>query len=242
MAYAAADVDHLLELADAITAELDRTGRVAWAEEESESLRARWHGPPDPLKAWWKLRDSRSLKGSARGVAQEVAAWRERRAQSLDQPVRTVLPDLALQAMAHRPPANAAALPKVRGMEGRQLKPAVTAELLEAVERGRSLPVSELVLPPADDVPKELRAPVALVMAWIAQLARDERIDASLLATRSDVAAFLRAEGGSRLGHGWRRDLVAAPLRALVEGRAALGFDGAGGLVLEERSGRPFGA
>lgn len=240
LAYAAADVDHLLALADAIDGELDRTARRQWAEEECESLRSRPHGPPDPLKAWWKLRDARSLKGSARGVAQELAAWRELRAQSVDQPVRSVLPDLALQAIAHRPPTSAAALLKIRGMEGRHLKPAVSAQILEAVERGRTLPASELCLPPADEVPKELRAPVALVMAWIAQLARDQRIDASLLATRSDVAIFLRGEGASRLDHGWRHDFVAGPLRGLVEGRAALSFDGAGSLVLEERSGRPF--
>jgi ribonuclease D len=240
LAYAAADVDHLLGLADAITAELDRNHRRLWAEEESESLRSRPHGPPDPLKAWWKLRDARSLKGPARGVAQEVAAWRERRAQVVDQPVRSVLPDLALQAIAHRPPATPTALQRIRGMEGRHLKPAVSAEVLAAVERGRSLPASALCLPPADDVPKELRAAVALVMAWIAQLARDERIDPSLLATRSDVASFLRPDGGSRLARGWRNELVAGPLRALVEGRAALSFDGSGGLALEERSGRPF--
>ena len=240
VAYAAADVDHLLALADAITADLDRSGRRQWADEECESLRSRPHGPPDPLKAWWKLRDARSLKGAARGVAQEVAAWRELRAQAVDQPVRTVLPDLAVQAIAHRPPANPAALQRVRGMEGRHLKPAVSAEVIAAVERGRALEASALCVPPADEVPKDQRAAVALVMAWIAQLARDERIDATLLATRSDVATFLRSEPGSRLVHGWRHDLVAGPLLALVEGRAALGFDGAGGLVLEERSGRAF--
>lgn len=238
LSYAAADVDRLLELADAIGADLDRSGRRQWAEEECESLRARVHGPGDPLRAWWKLRDARSLKGPARGVAQEVAAWRERRAQTVDLPVRSVLPDLAVQAIAHRPPPDAGALMRIRGLEGRHLKPAVAAEVLAAVERGRALPASELRLPPADEVPKDLRAPVALVMAWIAQLARDERIDASLLATRGDVAAFLRADGGSRLDHGWRRDLVAEPIRALVGGRAALAFDRAGGLVLEARSGR----
>jgi ribonuclease D len=238
LSYAAADVDRLLELADAINADLDRTGRRQWAEEECESLRGRAHGPTDPLRAWWKLRDARSLKGQARGVAQEVAAWRERRAQTVDLPVRTVLPDLAVQAIAHRPPADVGALTRIRGLEGRHLKPAVAAEVLAAAERGRALPASELRLPPADEVPKELRAPVALVMAWIGQLARNERIDASLLATRGDVAAFLRTDGGSRLDHGWRRDLVAGPIRALVEGRAALAFDRAGGLVLEARSGR----
>jgi ribonuclease D len=240
LAYAAADVDHLLPLVDTLSAQLERSGRLGWAEEECESLRSRPHGPTDPDKAWWKLRDSRSLKGPARGVAQELAAWRERRAQMVDQPIRSVLPDLAVQAIAHRPPASAGALSHMRGLEGRHLRPAVIAEILDAVERGRKLPASELRLPPADEVPKEMRAPVALVMAWIAQLARNEHLDASLLATRSDVATFLRSEGESRLAHGWRNALVAGPIRALVEGRAALTFDGAGGLVLEERSGRPL--
>lgn len=239
-AYAAADVEHLLSLADAITADLDRSGRRQWAEQECEQLRLRAHGPGDPRKAWWKLRDARSLKGPARGVAQEVAAWRERRAQEVDQPVRSVLPDLAVQAIAHRPPATTGALLRIRGLEGRHLKAAVAEEIMAAVERGRKLPVAELCLPPADEVPKELRAPVSLVMAWIAQLARDERIDASLLATRSDVATFLRHGSGSRLSRGWRAELVAEPVRALVEGRAALGFDSNGSLVLEERSGRPL--
>lgn len=241
VSYAASDVDRLLDLADAIVDDLDRAGRRPWAEEECESLRARPHGPPDPRRAWWKLRDARSLKGHARGVAQEVAAWRERRAQTVDVPVRTVLPDLAVQAIAHRPPADAAGLTRIRGLEGRHLKPAVSGEILSAVERGRALAPADLCLPPADEVPRDLRAPVALVMAWVAQLARDERIDPSLLATRGDVAAFLRADGTSRLDRGWRHDLVAGPIEALVDGRAALAFDGSGRLVLEARSGRPLG-
>lgn len=253
MRYAAADVDHLLELADVVVAELDRRGRRPWAEEESETLRAKSHGPSDVRRAWWKLRDSRTLRGASRGVAQEVAAWRELRAQALDQPVRTVLPDLAVQAIAHRPPANPAALSRMRGLEGRHLKAQVADEIVAAVKRGQALPAEQLALPPADEVPRELRAPVALIMAWVAQLARDERIDAALLATRADVAVFLRngrpdhrgragdGPGGEpRLSFGWRADLLAGPITALVEGKASLGFDGTGSLVLEQRSGQAY--
>ncbi len=242
LAYAAADVESLLDLADAIGAALDQDGRRAWADEESAALLARPHGGGDPDRAWWKLRDARQLRGPARGVAQEVAAWRERRAQVVDLPVRTVLPDLALQAIAHRPPSSVEALGHVRGLEGRRLRPEVANEVLAAVARGTVLPPDQLRPPPADDVPKEMRAAVALVMAWIAQLARDERIDAALLATRGDLASYLRGDPTSRLAHGWRSVMVAEPIRALVEGRAVLAFDGSGHLVLEERSGRPFGA
>ena len=242
LAYAAADVEHLIALADAIIEELERRGRLAWAEEECEMLRIRPHAGGDPMRAWWKLRDARSLKGPARGVAQEVAAWREFRAQEVDQPVRSVLPDLAVLSIAHRPPASAKALSEVRGLDGRRLRPETAEAVLEAVERGRRLPAERLVLPPVDDVPREMRAAVALLMAWIVQVARDERVDPTLLATRSDVAALVRGEPEGRLSKGWRAEMVAEPARALIEGRASLAFDGTDRLVIEDRSGRGWPA
>jgi ribonuclease D len=240
LAYAAADVENLLELAAAIGGQLETEGRRTWAEEECAALLARRHGAPDPRHSWWKLRDARQLRGMSRGVAQEVAGWRERRAQEIDQPVRTVLPDLALQAIAHRPPSSLDALQHLRGLDGRHLRPDVAEELLDAVESGRALPTGDLELPPADDVPKDLRAAVALLVAWVAQLARDQRVDAAVLATRGDLAAYLRGDPDSKLARGWRARLVAEPVAALVEGRAALAFDGGGHLVLEERSHRSF--
>lgn len=42
--------------------------------------------------------------GRSRGVAQEVAAWRERRAAEADRPRRSVLSDLAILTIAQRPP------------------------------------------------------------------------------------------------------------------------------------------
>ncbi|HET6914631.1 MAG TPA: HRDC domain-containing protein [Acidimicrobiales bacterium] len=239
LAYAASDVENLIQLADAISKELIGDGRLGWVDEECEMLRTRPHGPGDPLKAWWKLRDARSLRGTARGVAQEVAAWRERRAQETDHPVRTVLPDLAVMAIAHRPPSSPKALSEMRGLDGRSLRQEVVSGVLAAVERGKSLPADQLVLPPADDVPKELRASVSLMMAWIAQVARDERIDPSVVATRGDVAAFVRGDREGRLATGWRQEMVAGGLRALLDGKASLAFAAEGRLVLEDRAGRP---
>src|SRR5207237_1058819 len=74
--------------------------------------------------------------------------------------------------------------------------------------------------------------------AWISQLAGDLRTDTPLLATRADIEALLRGDPEARLAHGWRHDLVGEHVRHLLDGRAALAFDGRGGLVLEERSGR----
>ena len=238
--YAADDVAHLLDLADAIAKELSERGRLSWAEEECERLRRRPLGPTDPNRAWWKLRDARQLRGAARGVAQEVAAWRELRGRELNQPVRFALPDLALQAIVHGQPVSQQALRAIRGLDGRHLRGDVPSQILDAVVRGRELPESALNLPPAEEVDRNWRPAVALAAAWVGQLARDERIDASLLATRADLVAFLSGDPTSRLASGWRADLVGRQLSRLVGGNAALAFDGGGRLVLEARSGTPL--
>lgn len=240
LAYAAADVDHLLELADALLADLDARGRRAWAEEECEALRGRAHGPVDPGRAWWKLRDFRKLQGNARGVAQEVAAWRDGRARQMDQPVRSVLPDLALQSIAQSAPTTEEALGRCRGLDGRHLGRSVVDGVLAAVGRGRALPADRLVIPPGEEVPRDMRAAVALAAAWVAQLSREEEVDAALLATRFDIALFLRADPSSRLASGWRAEMAGGPLRRLLDGEASLAFDGRGGLALEARSHRPL--
>lgn len=237
--YAAADVVHLLDLVDELRGELDAVGRLAWAEEECEVLRAKGWGPPDPDAAWLRLKESRGLRGASRGVAQAVAAWRERRAAEIDQPARFVLPDLAVVGIANNPPSTAEQLARVRGIDDRHARGEVGASLLDAVERGRSLPTEALRRERRDDVERELRPAVALVSAWISQLSRDLRIDTTLLATRADLAALLGEDPNARLATGWRADLLGEPVRRLVRGEFALAFDGRGGLALERRSGEP---
>ena len=76
----------------------------------------------------------------------------------------------------------------------------------------------------------------ALVSAWLSQLARDLDLDVAVLGTRGDIEAFLRGEPSARLAHGWRNDVAGADIKRLIEGEAALAFDGQTRLVLEDRS------
>jgi ribonuclease D len=232
LSYAASDVLHLLDLHDLLTAQLSKRGRLGWAEDECERLRIRPHDPQEPDTAWWRVKESRSLRGKSRGIAQELAAWRERQAQAEDRPPRYVLPDLALLAIAHRPPATIDDLRAMRGVDGRHLKSGAARAIMGAIERGRSLPDDDIRRPPVDDFERRLRPAVTLTSAWIAQLASDLEIDAALLATRADLQEFLRGDRSARLAKGWRHVVVGDPVRQLVDGRAALAFDGSGGLRL----------
>ena len=239
LTYAAADVAHLHGLWADLSTELAARGRLQWTLDECDQTRERHRQPADPDTAWWRIKEARRLKGRARGVAQAVAAWRERRAQVLDRPVRHVLPDLAVVAMAERPPRARADLARVRGLDGRHTRGGAADELLAAVAAGGSLGEDELHLPPRDGVDPTFRPAVTLASAYVSQLARDEDLDASLVATRADIEALVRQDGTSRLLEGWRKDVAGAPVQQLLEGDLALAFDGEGSLVLEARSHRP---
>jgi ribonuclease D len=233
--YAASDVEHLLELHDRLLEELDKAGRTEWVAAECEELRRRDRSPRDPHQAWTRIKEARQLRGKKLAVAQELAAWREERAQERDLPPRFVIPDLVVVSVAQRLPGSTDDLRGTRGVEDRYLRNGVSRHILSAVERG--LERGEPWPAPTVDgeLERRLRPAASLVSAWIAQQARDLDLDVAVLATRGDIEAFLRDRGG-RLAQGWRADVAGDGIERLVSGRASLAFDGNGHLVLEERS------
>jgi len=235
--YAASDVLHLGALRDRLIDQLRELGRLDWALEECELARVRARAPRNPEEAWLKIKEARSLRGRAAGIAQSLAAWRERRAAAIDQPVRFVLGDLGLVGIAQRAPKTPAELKGIRGVDSRQLRGDIGKEVLAAVAAGLD---HQAVRPPSDsvDLDRKLRPAVGLVSAWLSQLSRELRIDLSLLATRADIEALLADAPGARLREGWRAEVIGEPVRDLIGGRAALAFDGDRGLVLEPRDQR----
>ena len=73
--------------------------------------------------------------------------------------------------------------------------------------------------------------------AWVSEVARQQRIDTALLATRADLVALLRGDADARLATGWRAELLGDGVQRLVAGKAALTFDGRGGLRLIDVAG-----
>ncbi len=233
--YAAADVEYLLEVHERLVAQLAEAGRLAWADDACEELRTRPTSGSAPDDAWLRLKDARSLRPSARAVAQSLAAWRERRAMRTDVPVRQVLPDLAILGISQRAPSSTKELSQARGVDERHSRGGIAEEILDAVRSAKGNPAPSPP-PSADDLDRNMRPAVTLVSAWVGQLARDERLDPTLLATRADIVAFLRGDADARLGVGWRNDLVGDGIRRLVGGEAGLTFDPEGRLRLHSVS------
>lgn len=234
--YAASDVVHLLSLHDRITGQLAGTGRLEWAENECEELRLRGRPLRDPAGAWRRIKEVRQLRGSAFAIGRVLAAWREERAAQLDLPVRFVLPDLAIIAIAQRAPTTLDELKSLRGVDARQMGHGVGEQILAVVERAQADPPPPPANAATSELPRELRPAVSLVSAWLVQLANDLAIDPALLATRADVEAHLRGDEGARLAAGWRAEIVGEPIRRLVDGDVALAFSRRRGIELVDRS------
>ncbi len=238
--YAASDVMHLLEIHDSMAARLDELGRMDWAEAEFGLLLERSRGARRPEEAWSRLKEVRHLRRRDLPVVRSVAMWREQRAARVNQPVRHVLPDMAVVSIARAAPRTTADLAAVRGVGEGVARGRLGTAILKAVADGLA---SNWRPPPArparSDHAERLRPAVGLVTSWVSQLARERMIEPSLLATRADIEALIRGDPDARLSRGWRSEIVGEPVRRLVEGEAALAFDD-GQLVLEERSRRPM--
>ena len=167
--------------------------------------------------------------------------WRERRAAEIDQPVRFVLSDIAVVSVAQSAPESPEALAKVRGVDKGVARGAIGEKILAAVAEGRANDWRPPRPQKRRDDGRDIRPAVALVAAWVNQIARDRQLDPTLLATRADVEALVRGDEDARLAHGWRAETAGdrspASSRAMLRwpSRAAMSClrSAAGGLSSE---------
>jgi ribonuclease D len=228
IAYASDDVRYLFDLADALVARLDQMGRRPWAEDEI----ARRYGPaatiePDPQRAYLKVARRGRLSGRQLAALRAVAAWREEEARARDLPPGWVLKDPSVVEVARRNPQDAAALGRLRGLGN--LSGAAAQRLLDALSRAAEAePVQG-----ARELPPGLARRVAAASALGAVLVRARcegaHIAPELVATRAELESFVEAMANGADDHGllagWRRELVGAELKELVQGNVALALE-----------------
>ena len=141
--YAALDVEVLVELRDALAAELADQGKTEWARQEFEAVLAARPAParPDPWRRTSGIHRVQSRRGLA--VVRELWLARDKIAQITDLSPRRVLPDTAIVEAARYLPANHAQLSRISGFAGRQAR-RHEKEWLAAVARARTSADHEL--------------------------------------------------------------------------------------------------
>lgn len=144
--YAALDVEVLVDLRDALEAELTGQGKLEWALEEFAAIVAAPRPAPrvDPWRRTSGLHKIRRRRQLA--AVRELWQTRDRLAQERDVSPGRVLSDAAIVAAALAMPANLGALQAVAGF-GPRVHRRQLEQWLAALDRSRAVPETEL--PPA---------------------------------------------------------------------------------------------
>jgi ribonuclease D len=136
LTYAAADVAHLITLADKLERELERAKRLEWAHEEFDALTRRsWPERSFDKLGYLRIKGARAMSPESLGVLRELYLVRDRRAREIDRPPFKVLANRTLLEIAETKPLTEAQLAAVKGVTELVLR-RFGREVLTAVERG----------------------------------------------------------------------------------------------------------
>jgi len=227
IAYAAADVTHLREVYDKLSARLAREGRLEWVAEEMAVLSDPATYRADPETVWERLRP-RSGNRRFLGMVKALAAWREREAQRVNIPRQRLLKDEALLEIAATAPKDAEALARARGISRGFAEGRTGASLLAAIAAAAELPEDALPeAPRTREGPRPSPALVALLKVLLAARCEQHHVAPKLVASSDDIDR-LAAEDAPDIHalHGWRLAVFGAEAQALKQGSIAIGVEG----------------
>ena len=223
--YAISDVTHLRDVYEALSADLIKRGRIDWVFEEMGVLTSPETYRAEPEHAWQRLK-TRVRKPKELGPLMELAAWREREAQSRDVPRGRVLKDEVLADIAQHAPTTAERLANLRSVPKGFERSKWGTDVLEAVQRGlardpKTLPRIERTRSAPNGA-----AIVELLKVLLRMTAERHGVAAKIIATVEDLERIAgEAEPEVAALKGWRRELFGEKALALKEGRLALALD-----------------
>ncbi|CAN5412720.1 ribonuclease D [soil metagenome] len=239
LTYAVADVTHLATLFPILRDRLEKAGRLAWVEEEMKALNDPAAYDVDPEKAWRRLRP-RKTAAKYLAVFKSVAAWRERTAQTRDQPRGRILKDEAIDELATQAPTSLEGLNTLRsvpkGFGGSKFGPDLLAAIKAALADPEGYaPVLDKAGPPP---PASAGAVVELLKVLLKARAEEAGVASKLIATVSDLEKIAADdEANTPALQGWRLEAFGSDALKIKRGELALVLDGSRVRVVEVRRG-----
>jgi len=212
LTYAAADVAHLIPLAERLERELRKAKRLSWAEEEFETLSRRaWPERSFDKLGYLRIKGARNLDPIALSVLRELYLVRDRRAQEIDRPAFKVLGNRTLLEIAERRPHDEAGLAAIKGVTELILR-RFGREVLGAVERGEKKghgPIPRGVergnAPSRRRMDRGTERRLMLLKRWRSERARETNLDPGVLCPNATLE-----------GIAWRNPTTGAEIAEVV--------------------------
>jgi ribonuclease D len=232
--YAVSDVTHLRDVYLKLSADLAARGRADWVEAEMNILTSPETYRMEPERAWERLK-SRVRKPKELAVLIEVAAWREREAQSRDVPRGRVIKDDVIGDIAVQAPVSIEQLGKLRslpkGFERSRWGEDIIAAVKRAIERDpKELPRLDRFRPAQNGA-----ATVELLKVLLRMVAEKHGVAAKVIATVDDLDRIVADDNADVPAlKGWRGELFGAKALALKHGKLALALEKGRVVALEK--------
>jgi ribonuclease D len=233
--YAVSDVTHLRDVYLKLSSDLSARGRSDWVRAEMDVLTDPDTYKMEPERAWERLK-SRVRKPKDLAILIEVAAWREREAQTRDVPRGRVLKDDVIGDIAIQAPTSIEQLGQLRSLPKGFERSKWGEAIVEAIKRGlardpKQLPRIERFKGAANGA-----ATVELLKVLLRMTSERHGVAAKVIATVDEldrIAADDEADVPALKG--WRRELFGEKALALKHGKLALAVEN-GRVVTSDRS------
>jgi ribonuclease D len=225
LTYAISDVTHLRDVYLALVEDLKKRGRVDWVQDEMRILTSPDTYRMEPDNAWQRLK-TRVRKPKELAVLIEVAAWREREAQTRDVPRSRVLKDDAIADIAVQTPTTTEKLKTLRslpkGFERSRWGEAIVAAVNRGLERDpKTLPLQARTVASANGA-----AVVELLKVLLRMISERHHVAAKVIATVDDLERIAGDDAADVPAlSGWRRELFGEKAIALKHGKLALAIE-----------------
>lgn len=225
VSYALSDVTHLRSVYVKLAADLAKRNRASWVESEMGVLTSPETYRMDPERAWERLK-TRVRKPKELAVLMEVAAWREREAQTRDVPRSRVLKDDVVGDVATQMPTTIERLGQLRSLPKGFERSRWGEQIVEAVTRGlerdpKTLPRFERSRPAQNGA-----AIVELLKVLLRMTSESHAVAAKVIATVDDLDRIAADDNADVPAlKGWRRELFGDKALALKHGKLALAIE-----------------
>ena len=196
--YALLDVEHLVEAAEILMADLDSQNRRGWAMNLSAQFADPARYEPNPDAIAHRLASNGGLNPQQYAVLRSLTRWRERHACRSNIPRKWLTDDPVLVKLALANPSKLEELSHFRGLrikaDGR-----VAGEMMKAIAEGRKTPKEELVQPP-----KRLRKAMdegpalSVLKCFLALVAHEQKVAPRFLIDADTMMRLLRDRKGFR--------------------------------------------
>ncbi len=235
ISYALSDVTHLRDVYLKLAADLEKRQRTNWVEAEMNVLTSPETYRMDPERSWERLK-TRVRKPRDLAVLIEVAAWREREAQTRDVPRSRVLKDDVVGDIATQAPTTLDRLGNLRSLPRGFERSRWGEAIIDAVKRGLerdpdTLPGLDRFRPAPNGA-----ATVELLKVLLRMTAERHGVAAKVIATVDELDRIAASDDADVPAlKGWRRELFGEKALALKHGKLALAVE-KGRVVTVEKS------